>query len=107
MESDKRMNEYESVQKQHADRIAIEEGKLVIMNNWNKNKAIDKCEKFECSKKSTHLVSWNTPRFYGFKKCLSAFCEKHAKEWFQYLKKDSETATQITLTSIEVKLDSE
>lgn len=101
MESDKRMTEYyKTVQKQHADRIEIEKGKLVIKNDWNKKKTIEKCEKFGCLEKSTHVVSWNTPRFYGFKKCLSAFCEKHAKEWFNYLKKDSETATQITKTKI-------
>lgn len=87
---------------QHAER----KGKTIIISSqWKgKEETLKQCQELEnakiCGKPITHLVTCNTPRFYGFKHCENVFCERHAKAWFDYLQNSSDSAKDAQIRRI-------
>lgn len=88
--------EYLTTEEIHGDKVIKDGNKVFKVSKWKGKRELKRCDTLvpikglkamkTCLRPITHVVSWEIDRFYGKKHAESGFCEKHAKEWAEYLK---------------------
>lgn len=121
---------YLAVAINHAEKVVKSGNKVKIVSKWKGEEDASFCKEFvpdtdfkgdlsprtviiegkkhtytpkpqkRCGKPVTHQVSWETPRFYGTKLCTDTFCETHARNWLNYLKRGNSKTTNPQIRKI-------